>query len=125
MKTRFEVICKGDDLVQLSIYNMDVPDIANVSVTQCFTKKTFDAAGNIIDKNVIPYQVCHSLMKSYQMKLHEELLRISYFIFDDELKNKVIEYARDMVDGKIGLVTEKEFFAFIDNFKKCITNWYD
>lgn len=123
MRTKFEVIKRTDDLIYLSIYNLDIPEQANILVNQCFTKELYDKAGNIIDKSIIPYQVCHTLLKAYQSKMHNELLRISYFIFDDDLRNNVINYARELNEGKIGLTTEKEFYKFIDDFKECIKDW--
>ena len=112
MKVDYEVRkLNNGEILQLIMKTVDLPE--NVSVSQTMYKEDFIKAGNIIDKTTLPFKLCYILLKKFQEKINNEIVRASQFVIDLDLQTKMIDYARDIINSKAEIVSVDLFESLL------------
>ena len=112
MKVDYEVRkLNNGEILQLIMKTVDLPE--NVSVSQTIYKEDFIKAGNIIDKTTLPFKLCYILLKKFQEKINNEIVRASQFVIDLDLQTKMIDYARDIINSKAEIVSVDLFESLL------------
>ena len=112
MKVDYEVRkLNNGEILQLIMKTVDLTE--NVSVSQTIYKEDFIKAGNIIDKTTLPFKLCYILLKKFQEKINNEIVRVSQFVIDLDLQTKMIDYARDIINSKAEIVSVDLFESLL------------
>lgn len=112
MKVDYEVRkLNNGEILQLIMKTVDLTE--NVSVSQTIYKEDFIKAGNIIDKTTLPFKLCYILLKKFQEKINNEIVRASQFVIDLDLQTKMIDYARDIINSKAEIVSVDLFESLL------------
>lgn len=112
MKVDYEVRkLNNGEILQLIMKTVDL--VENVSVSQTIYKEDFIKAGNIIDKTTLPFKLCYILLKKFQEKINNEIVRASQFVIDLDLQTKMIDYARDIINSKAEIVSVDLFESLL------------
>ena len=112
MKVYYEVRkLNNGEILQLIMKTVDLTE--NVSVSQTIYKEDFIKAGNIIDKTTLPFKLCYILLKKFQEKINNEIVRASQFVIDLDLQTKMIDYARDIINSKAEIVSVDLFESLL------------
>ena len=112
MKVDYEVRkLNNGEILQLIMKTVDLAE--NVSVSQTIYKEDFIKAGNIIDKTTLPFRLCYILLKKFQEKINNEIVRASQFVIDLDLQTKMIDYARDIINSKAEIVSVDLFESLL------------
>ena len=112
MKVDYEVRkLNNGEILQLIMKTVDLAE--NVSVSQTIYKEDFIKAGNIIDKTTLPFKLCYILLKKFQEKINNEIVRASQFVIDLYLQTKMIDYARDIINSKAEIVSVDLFESLL------------
>lgn len=108
MKVDYEIRkLNSGELLQIILKTVDLHD--NILVSQTITKNDFITAGNIIDKTTLPFKLCYILLKRFQERINNELVRASQYICDLNLQTQVIKYAKDIMNSNIEIVSTELF----------------
>lgn len=112
MKVDYEVRkLNNGEILQLIMKTVDLTE--NVFVSQTIYKEDFIKAGNIIDKTTLPFKLCYILLKKFQEKINNEIVRASQFVIDLDLQTKMIDYARDIINSKAEIVSVDLFESLL------------
>ena len=112
MKVDYEVRkLNNGEILQLIMKTVDLTE--NVSVSQTIYKEDFIKAGNIIDKTTLPFKLCYILLKKFQEKINNEIVRASQFVINLDLQTKMIDYARDIINSKAEIVSVDLFESLL------------
>lgn len=109
MEVKYKVN-QNNDLLTIKLYTINNSSInSQITVVQTITKKDFIKAGNLIDRATMPFKICYIVLKQFHEKISQMMLQSLEYVYDEEVKDKIIEYSKKILSDKIEIVPEETF----------------
>jgi hypothetical protein len=118
---KIEYIIKTDnDMLTVKLRTADVHE--SVCVVNSITNKQIKACGNLIDRKTLPIRFCEVMLKEFQFKVVQMILRSSDYVLFDDLRNSIIEYTKGINQSKIEIITVDQFKELTSKVQEYMDN---